>query len=154
MGKRIYFEESRCTCCHLCSMFCSLVFGQKGVYEVRPAIARIRATESSDTTRYVAHVCLQCDSPACADACPVEAISVDADTGVVLIDEEICTGCGSCVDACEFGGVFMVEEKAVKCEVCDDPLCVKACAEKALRLVDTDWDSMRDQRNLYKEVPL
>ncbi|NQU65030.1 MAG: FAD-dependent oxidoreductase [SAR324 cluster bacterium] len=41
---------------------------------------------------------------------------------------------------------------AVKCEVCDDPLCVKACAVKALRLVDDD--QIEEQKRLYQEIRL
>ena len=33
----------------------------------------------------------------CADACPVEAITVD---DVAVIDAEKCTDCGNCVDEC------------------------------------------------------
>ncbi|MBN1289583.1 MAG: 4Fe-4S dicluster domain-containing protein [Actinobacteria bacterium] len=152
MGKRISFEEEKCTNCNLCSMYCSLNFTRNGVYEYRPSIARIRVSQNDDDTRYVAHVCLQCESPACMEACPVDAISKDQATGIVSIDEEECTGCESCIDACEFDCVFMVGGVAVKCEVCDDPLCVKACAVKALELVDDD--DVKDQELLYREVGL
>lgn len=155
MGKRISFTEDRCTNCHLCSMYCSLTFTTNGVYEFRPSIARIRVVENDDDTKYVAHVCLQCDVPACADSCPVEAITRDPKTGIVLIDEEECTGCELCVDACEYDCIFMVDFTAVKCEVCDDPLCVRACAVHALELVDEDDDSGKiEQGDLYKEVRL
>ena len=152
MSKRISFTEEKCTNCNLCSMYCSLTFTRNGVYEYRPSIARIRATTNEDDTKYVAHVCLQCEKPACMEACPVDAISKDPLTGIVMIDEEECTGCESCIDACEFDCVFMVGDVAVKCEVCDDPLCVKSCAVKALELVD-DSD-VEEQEILYKEVGL
>ena len=154
MGKRIIFDEELCTYCHLCTMFCSLAFGEKGIYQIRPAIGRIRVAANADDSRYVAHVCLQCKEPACADACPAEAIQRDPDTGLVSVDAEACVGCEACVEACEFGCIFMVGDKAVKCEVCDDPLCVKACAEKALRLGDTGGGDALEQGALYKEVPL
>jgi anaerobic carbon-monoxide dehydrogenase iron sulfur subunit len=154
VGKRIAFHESLCTNCRLCSMFCSLAFTRNRVYEFRPSIARIRVTENADDTRYVAHVCLQCEIPACADACPVDAIAKSPLTGCVEIDESACIGCGACTEACEFGCVFLVGDKAVKCEVCDEPLCVRACAAKALELVDWDEASMAEQGALYREAPL
>ncbi len=154
MGMRIAFTEERCTNCHLCSMFCSLTFTENGIFEFRPSIARIRTTENDEDTKYVAHVCLQCASPDCADACPVEAIAKDPGTGLVMIDENECTGCELCIEACEFDCLFMVEGKAVKCEVCDDPLCVRACAVKALELVEWDEESILEQGGLYKEVRL
>jgi len=154
MALRIAFEESRCTNCHLCTMFCSLAFGAKGVHQIRPAIARIRVAASEDGTRYAAHVCMQCETPVCAEACPVSAIARDAADGPVLIDEEVCVGCENCVEACPFQAVFMADGKAVKCEVCDDPLCVRACAEKALTLVETDAAALAEQEALYREVRL
>lgn len=154
MARRIVFDESRCTNCHLCSMFCSLTFGGKGDYQVRPSIARIRVVENDEDTRYVAHVCLQCEEPACAEACPTEAIQRDPETGIVMVDEEECVGCGACTEACEYDCIFLVGDKAVKCELCDEPLCVKACAVKALQLLDVEADELQEQAELYKEVRL
>lgn len=154
MSKKIVFVEELCTNCHLCSMYCSLAFTKKGVFEYRPSIARIRVVENEEDTKYVAHVCLQCQEPACVDACPVEAITKDTETGIIMINEEECNGCESCIEACRFDCVFMVDDKAVKCEVCDDPLCVRACATKALKLMDVDDDYIENQGILYKEVRL
>lgn len=152
MGLRIAFAEERCTDCHLCSMFCSLGFTKNGIFQFRPSIARIRTIENEDETKYVAHVCLQCKSPSCVDACPVEAITKDPETGIVMIAEDECTGCEVCIESCEFGCLFMVDGKAVKCEVCDDPLCIRACAVKALELVEWEEESVLEQGELYKEV--
>ena len=152
MGRRIAFTEELCTNCHLCAMHCSLAFTKGGVFEYRPSIARIRVTENEDGTRYAAHVCLQCQEPACAEACPVGAVSKDPSSGFVTIDKEECIGCEACLEACEFDCVFMVDGLAVKCEVCDDPLCVRACAVKALEVVE-DQDA-EAQGELYMEVRL
>ena len=154
MVKRIAFDEELCTNCHLCSMFCSLAFTKNGVFEIRPSIARVRVVENESDTQYVAHVCLQCADPACAAECPVEAITKHPETGIVMINEGDCTGCESCIDACEFDCIFMVDDKAVKCEVCDDPLCVRACATKALELVEDEHNNTEEKGNLYKEVRL
>ena len=152
MARRIAFSEELCTNCHLCAMYCSLAFGESGVFEYRPAIARIRVTENDQGSKYVAHVCLQCQEPACVEACQAGAVNQDPLTGLVTVAKDDCTGCEACVEACEFDGIFMVEGLAVKCEVCDDPLCVRACAVKALELVE-DRDST-EQASLYKEVRL
>jgi anaerobic carbon-monoxide dehydrogenase iron sulfur subunit len=154
MRMRISFTEELCTNCHLCSMFCSLAFTENGIFQFRPSIARIRVVENDDDTRYAAHVCLQCREPACADACPVDAVSKDAGTGVVSIDDVACTGCGLCAEACGFDCIFIVGGRAVKCEVCDDPLCVRACAVKALELAEWDEESVQEHGSLLEEVRL
>jgi len=150
MAKRIAFTEERCTNCNLCLMYCSLAFGEKGIYDFRPSRARIKVAVSTDDTKYVAHVCLQCVEPACVEACPEGALVKDPKTGVVTVNDDICTGCAKCVKACEYGCIFLFNKVAVKCEVCYDPLCVRACARGALTLIDDD--DVDEQANLYREV--
>jgi len=152
MVKRIIFYEERCTNCSLCAMYCSLTFSEQGCYQFRPYESRIRVRGSEDGSLYVAHVCLQCDDAPCLNSCPVDAITRENSSGIIVIDEQACTGCESCIEACPFDCVFMADEKAIKCEVCDDPLCVKACAVKALALVDDHEVDRATLEKLYREV--
>jgi protein NrfC len=69
--------------------------------------------------------CRQCVEPLCIDACPVEALHIDTENGNVrTIDEEKCTGCMECIDACPFtpSMVMFNHEKdvAMKCDLCSD----------------------------------
>ena len=43
---------------------------------------------------------------ACAEVCPVDAISVD---DVAKVDSETCTECGTCVDECPVEAISMEE---------------------------------------------
>jgi len=45
--------------------------------------------------------CISCG--ACADECPVSAISEGEDKYV--IDPDVCTDCGSCVEVCPVGAI-------------------------------------------------
>ncbi|MFP3983482.1 MAG: ATP-binding protein [Desulfurivibrionaceae bacterium] len=53
------------------------------------------------------------------------------------LDPELCTGCGICAEACQFGAVEMIEGKPVlnadSCMGCG--VCVRQCRQKALSLV-------------------
>jgi len=51
--------------------------------------------------------CTGCE--ACAEVCPVEAISVDQ---VARIDEETCIECGACADECPVEAISMIEVEA------------------------------------------
>lgn len=47
--------------------------------------------------KYTAETCLRCG--ACAERCPMQAISMDEETGLPLVDHS-CVGCGQCVGIC------------------------------------------------------
>ena len=81
---------------------------------------------------YRIHLCDQCG--ACAEVCPVEAIS-DDENGVYQIDEEICTNCVLCVEVCPYG--VIVENRymdtPIKCTLCS--ACVEVCPRDAIEMV-------------------
>ena len=82
---------------------------------------------------YKVNLCKHCDDPPCADACPVEAITKRAD-GIVVLDEEVCTGCQSCVEACPYEAIACndAKGKAQKCNMCHhrvDNGLLPACAD-------------------------
>jgi Fe-S-cluster-containing dehydrogenase component len=47
--------------------------------------------------------CMHCADPSCVSACPVSAMTKDAETGIVGYDADKCIGCRYCVAACPFG---------------------------------------------------
>ncbi len=77
----------------------------------------------------------------CVASCPRDALTQSKETGIILIDEDKCNGCGWCIEACEYGAVVLHPEKKVVtiCDTCDgDPECVKWCPEEALDFVTSD----------------
>ncbi len=79
--------------------------------------------------------CRQCASPECLDACPEKAISVDPGTGARVVNEALCVGCGTCVEACQWGMIHVDPdtEKALKCDFCGGtPQCVAWCPTGAI----------------------
>src|SRR5512142_3057744 len=80
-------------------------------------------------------VCKHCGNAPCLEACPTGAIfRTEFDT--VVVQQDVCNGCGYCVPACPFGvvEVDLLDGKAHKCTLCYDrlkvglePACAKAC---------------------------
>lgn len=53
----------------------------------------------------------------------------------IIIDDELCTGCASCLDNCAYGGIDIIDNRAVinnKCNLCG--ACVEVCPVKAIVL--------------------
>jgi formate dehydrogenase iron-sulfur subunit len=91
-------------------------------------------------------VCKHCDPAPCLEACPTGAIfRTEFDT--VVVQQDVCNGCGYCVPACPFGVVDLDENdgKAHKCTLCYDrlkgglePACSKACPTDSIQFGELD----------------
>jgi anaerobic dimethyl sulfoxide reductase subunit B (iron-sulfur subunit) len=100
--------------------------------------------------------CLHCVEPACAAACPQGAIGKRVTDGLVLVDEALCTGCETCVEACAFGVPQLEEDGTMqKCDLCCDqplagtvPPCVGTCPGKALSLIKVD----RSEKMVHEKI--
>ncbi len=80
-------------------------------------------------------VCKHCVHAGCLEACPTGAI-IRTEFDTVVIQDDICNGCGYCVPACPFGVPQLSDHdhQAHKCTLCYDrlvdglePACAKAC---------------------------
>ncbi len=132
----ILVDSIRCSGCRLCEIACSLK--HEGV--IWPEASRIRVFEYIPSAS-VPHLCVQCPDYPCVNACPTKALSVNEDTGAVIVDDEKCIQCGLCIDACP-GDVPRIprgKKTVVICDLCGgEPECVKVCQEagyNALQLV-------------------
>lgn len=128
--KMLRVNPELCSGCERCMIVCSLF--HDGV--CNPALSRIRIVKNSPLD-YTPQVCRQCIAPACMAVCTVEAIHLDEETSARVVDEEECTGCDLCVEACLFGMMRFNEEKQVafSCDLCGgDPKCVEFCPMKAI----------------------
>ena len=110
--------------------------------------------------------CMHCNDPQCMDACPEEAIYKRPD-GIVLLDEEKCTGCQLCIPACPYDALTYDDNRdmVVKCTLCHhrideglEPLCMTCCEAEAIFFGDmndpTSEVSKRiSQRNAYTLKP-
>ena len=97
-------------------------------------------------------VCKHCTHAACLDVCPTGSL-FRTEFGTVVVQEDICNGCGYCVPACPFGVIDRrIGEKEVKnvgvaqkCTLCYDrigdgqtPACAQACPTESIQFGDVD----------------
>jgi formate dehydrogenase gamma subunit len=92
-------------------------------------------------------LCMQCGDHPCTADCPTGATFVDPRTGVVVVDAQVCIGCGSCVPSCPYGARHVDAAKKVveKCNLCaphvargEQPACVATCPAECRIFGDLD----------------
>jgi len=85
---------------------------------------------------FVPYNCMHCEHPPCTEVCVSGATFKDPQSGLVLVDQEACIGCGFCVGACPYNARYLDETRGVvdKCNACAQrvavgiqPACVATC---------------------------
>ncbi len=133
----------------------------------QPIAARAATADASSTAelpeelRWLmsSDVCKHCTHAACLDVCPTGAI-FRTEFGTVVIQQDVCNGCGYCVPACPFGVITRRERDQLpaagdgeiaglgtthKCTLCYDrlkdgmePACAKACPTDSIQFGELD----------------
>lgn len=131
----IVVETTQCTGCGSCMLACSLA--KEGAFSL--PLSRIRIIRNEEIAEFTPRVCVQCSDAPCITACPVGALSRNADTGAINLDRDACIGCRQCVTACPYGGVQFdpIRNIPLICDLCGgSPACVEACQlPQAIRYV-------------------
>jgi Fe-S-cluster-containing dehydrogenase component len=127
-----YFDREKCVECHSCEVACQLWNADEQTVKWRRAIGRERGSFPNVKRINLSFSCMHCANPPCRNACPREAITKSADTGVVTVDQKKCVGCMLCLWACPFGAPKMgVQGKMEKCTFCKDrPAQMKRACEE------------------------
>jgi Fe-S-cluster-containing dehydrogenase component len=117
--------------------------------------------------------CLHCEQPGCVTVCPTGASYKRAEDGIVLVDEDLCIGCGLCAWACPYGARELDRVMGVmkKCTLCIDriynenleeaarvPACVATCPASARHFGDlgdptSDVSRLVAEREGYDLMP-
>ena len=91
-------------------------------------------------------VCKHCTHAACLDVCPTGAL-FRTEFGTVVVQEDICNGCGYCIPACPYGVIDQRkgDGRAWKCTLCYDrigaglqPACATACPTQSIQYGEVD----------------
>ncbi|MEK9673778.1 MAG: molybdopterin-dependent oxidoreductase [Rhodospirillaceae bacterium] len=137
----LMIDLERCIGCKSCEAACKAEHGL-GPGENRNRVVWL-GNHDNPGLDFLTLSCQHCERPACLRACPVspKAIFKDADTGVVRVMEDRCTGCGECVVACPYGamGYDPIDHHSVKCDLCHDrreaglnTACATVCPGEAI----------------------
>jgi formate dehydrogenase iron-sulfur subunit len=133
--------------------------------------------DKEDVLRWLmsSDVCKHCTHAACLDVCPTGSL-FRTEFGTVVVQEDICNGCGYCVPACPFGvldkrdmprqdpspdllPIFGKKEdgRVWKCTLCYDrlkgghePACAKACPTDSIQFGQLDELRERADKRLAK----
>ncbi len=123
----IHCDIGRCVGCRICEVVC----GERHFGAVSPALARIRVAKLEEIGIDMAVSCVSCEEKPCLD-CPVDALS-NGEGGRIVLADELCTGCGECVDNCPVGAIGFHDGLPLFCDLCDgSPACVDNCPTGAL----------------------
>jgi Fe-S-cluster-containing dehydrogenase component len=156
-----------CVGCHACAVNCKewntggygSALGDIDAYGAHPEgswLNRIHTFEVQprDAPAQIVHFpksCLHCQDAPCVTVCPTGASYKRSEDGIVLVDEQMCIGCGLCAWACPYGAREMdpVENVMKKCTLCIDriysedlpeidrvPACVRTCPANARHFGD------------------
>jgi formate dehydrogenase iron-sulfur subunit len=95
---------------------------------------------------FMSDVCKHCTNAGCLDACPTGAL-IRTEFDTVVLQPDVCNGCGYCVPSCPFGVVDrdQIDGRAAKCTLCYDriedglePACAKACPTDSIQFGEYD----------------
>src|SRR6476661_3296211 len=126
--------------------------GSTGVVETTdlgmPGMGPGAATDDDAGVRWLmsSDVCKHCTHAACLDVCPTGAL-FRTEFGTVVVQGDICNGCGYCVPACPYGVIETRKDdgRAFKCTMCYDrltdglmPACATACPTQSIQFGNLD----------------
>jgi formate dehydrogenase iron-sulfur subunit len=103
-------------------------------------------------------VCKHCTHAGCLDVCPTGAL-FRTEFGTVVVQPDVCNGCGYCVSACPYGVIDLREDdgRAFKCTLCYDrlkegqtPACAQACPTESIQFGEVSELRQRAAHRLHE----
>ncbi len=155
-------DLKRCIGCQSCTVACKAENGTPPSVFWTRVISKEEGTYPFAYTVFMPLRCNHCSEPPCVPVCPTGASYKRPKDGIVLVDQDLCVGCHSCVVACPYQARSIPESDAgyygraktpyedaayrkwrpgatQKCTLCVHridkglvPACIETCPTKAL----------------------
>ena len=112
--RRLVHNPDVCIGCGICELSCSLV--QNGSYGRALALLKLHRNYyrgSGMAAVSSASIFVVSVPGRSVSACPVGAIHIDPETKARVIDEELCTGCQLCPEACPYDMITCDDDKGI-----------------------------------------
>lgn len=150
----------RCVGCRTCTVACKMEF------RLADAVQRMRVLNLAGETTYDVPMgtypnlelgwrpvpCQHCANAPCVEVCPTGA-TFKREDGIVVVDDQACIGCGTCVEACPYGArqIDPVAQIVQKCSLCahrldagmETTMCQITCPNRAITVGDLDDPSSK-----------
>ncbi len=116
-------QQNNCIDCELCLEACRNINGVP-IYGSRTSILElsIPSAQGQQARSFMPILCNQCNEPHCVRVCPTGATYKETSNGIVLMNQQKCIGCKTCMAACPYNArYFKEEDRAIdKCNFCFD----------------------------------
>jgi formate dehydrogenase iron-sulfur subunit len=104
MSKALLYDATLCIGCKRCEEGCAehnrLPYNDAVAGEQKQSEHKFTVVLTKDD-KFMRRLCMNCQDPACASACPVAALR-KTPAGPVIYEADRCMGCRYCMVACPF----------------------------------------------------
>jgi formate dehydrogenase iron-sulfur subunit len=165
MSKALLYDATMCIGCKQCEVACAeqnnLPYNDTVAAESEQSAHKYTVVKTMDG-KFMRRLCMHCEKPACASACPVGAFHKTKE-GPVVYDVWKCIGCRYCMVACAFNQPKYewgsLNPRVRKCIMCPDRIaagkqtaCAEACPTGATKFGERD-DLVREAQERIRQNP-